>query len=259
MGVTALMARASIPAVDRARTADSRPEPGPLTRTSTVRSPLSPALLAAVSAACCAANGVPLRDPRNPSEPALDQAMVLPSWSAMVTMVLLKVAWTCTTRFSFFLKLFFLPAFTGALAMLCLPCRLLLVGNGSAARALARAGVGVRALAPHRQAAPVAQSAIGAHLDVTLDVHRDFLAEIAFHRSFFFQNLADLVDLVFGQVADLLVEIDAGPIKERARSGTAHAVNVREPDLGPLRWRQVYTGNTCNSSLVTPVSVYVSG
>src|SRR5689334_22817115 len=97
MGVASLMERTSIPAVERARTADSRPEPGPLTRTSTVRRPVSDALLAAVRAACWAANGVPLRDPRKPSEPALDQAMVLPSWSAMVTMVLLNVAWILTT------------------------------------------------------------------------------------------------------------------------------------------------------------------
>src|ERR1700727_3392548 len=105
---------------ESAHPAIPRPEPGPLTRTSTVRNPLSPALLAAVIAACCAANGVPLRDPRNPREPALDHAMVWPSWSAMVTMVLLNVAWMCTmpewtTRFSFFLKLFFLPPFAGAL------------------------------------------------------------------------------------------------------------------------------------------------
>ena len=72
IGVTSLMDRTSMPAVDSARTADSRPAPGPLTRTSTVRRPASLALLAAVSDACCAANGVPLRDPRNPSEPELD-------------------------------------------------------------------------------------------------------------------------------------------------------------------------------------------
>src|SRR5579871_1607797 len=75
IGVTSLMARTSMPAVDKARTADSRPDPGPETRTSTTRRPVSDALLAAVRAACCAANGVPLRDPRNPSEPALDQEM----------------------------------------------------------------------------------------------------------------------------------------------------------------------------------------
>src|ERR1035437_10102160 len=79
MGVTSLMDRTSIPAVLNARTADSRPEPGPETRTSTTRSPLSLALLAAVMAACWAAKGVPLRDPRKPSEPALDQEIVLPS------------------------------------------------------------------------------------------------------------------------------------------------------------------------------------
>src|SRR5260370_39683136 len=79
MGVPSLMARTSIPAVLNARTADSRPEPGPDTRTSTTRSPLSLALLAAVMAACWAAKGVPLRDPRKPSEPALDQEIVLPS------------------------------------------------------------------------------------------------------------------------------------------------------------------------------------
>src|SRR5437763_8933976 len=79
MGVTSRMARTSIPAVERARTALSRPEPGPATRTSTVRRPVSLALLAAVIAACCAAKGVPLREPRKPSEPALDQEITLPS------------------------------------------------------------------------------------------------------------------------------------------------------------------------------------
>src|SRR6185312_3694181 len=98
----------------------------------------------------------------------------------MVTMVLLKVACTCTTpvwttRFSFFLKLFFLPAFAGAFAIrLRLTRRLLLVRHCAAARSLAGAGVGVGPLAAHRQAPAMAESAIRAHLDVTLDVHRDF-------------------------------------------------------------------------------------
>ena len=86
--------------------------PGPLTQTSTVRNPDSFALFAAVSDACCAAKGVPLRDPRNPSEPELDHAITLPMGSVMVMMVLLKDACTCTRpigteRFSFFLKAFF--------------------------------------------------------------------------------------------------------------------------------------------------------
>src|SRR5438874_3067548 len=73
MGVLSLMARTSKPAVASARMADSRPDPGPLTRTSTARRPTSLAFEAAVIDACCAAKGVPLRDPRNPREPALDR------------------------------------------------------------------------------------------------------------------------------------------------------------------------------------------
>src|SRR5690348_14736840 len=109
MGVTSLMERTSMPAVESARTADSRPEPGPATRTSTVRSPASFALFAAVSDACCAANGVPLREPRKPSEPELDQASTFPSGSVKVMIVLLNDAWTWTVPngtffFSFFLN-----------------------------------------------------------------------------------------------------------------------------------------------------------
>src|SRR5580698_11259821 len=91
------MFRTSRPAVARARTADSRPAPGPLTLTSTLRKPDSLALLAAVSDACCAANGVPLRDPRNPSEPELDHDRTFPTVSVIVMMVLLKDAWICTS------------------------------------------------------------------------------------------------------------------------------------------------------------------
>jgi len=59
--------------------------------------------------------------------------------------------------------------------------RFLLIRHCAAAWSFARARVGMGALAPHRQAAAVPQSAVGAHLDVTLDVHRDFLAQVAFH------------------------------------------------------------------------------
>src|SRR5262252_131312 len=39
IGVTSRIERTSIPAAAKARTADSRPDPGPLTRTSTLRTP----------------------------------------------------------------------------------------------------------------------------------------------------------------------------------------------------------------------------
>src|SRR5262249_18868168 len=121
MGVTSRIVFTSSPAAANARIADSRPDPGPLTRTSTIRIPWSLAMLAAFIAACCAAKGVPLREPRKPSEPELFHETTLPSWSEMVTMVLLNEACTCTTPWgtclrSFFLNAFFLPFFSGVAA-----------------------------------------------------------------------------------------------------------------------------------------------
>src|SRR5450755_2029425 len=115
------MERTSMPDAASARTADSRPDPGPLTRTSTLRTPWSRAMLAAFEAACWAAKGVPLRDPRKPSDPELFHDRTLPFMSVMVTIVLLKEACTYTSPWgtclrSFFLNVFFLPFFSGVAA-----------------------------------------------------------------------------------------------------------------------------------------------
>src|SRR5512135_2248632 len=79
-----------------ARIADSRPGPGPLTYRSTSDNPIAIAALMACSAARRAAKGVLLREPLKPAEPAEPQAMVLPSESVTVTIVLLKDAKICT-------------------------------------------------------------------------------------------------------------------------------------------------------------------
>src|SRR6516162_11857683 len=65
-------------------------------------------MLAAFDAACCAAKGVPLRDPRNPSDPELFHDTVLPVVSVTVTMVLLNESCTCTKPWGTCLRSFFL-------------------------------------------------------------------------------------------------------------------------------------------------------
>ena len=69
-GVTSAIGPISRPTAPRERIAVSRPEPGPLTKTSTLRMPCSMARRAAASAAICAANGVDLREPLKPTWPA---------------------------------------------------------------------------------------------------------------------------------------------------------------------------------------------
>lgn len=82
----------SKPEVFNARIADSLPEPGPFTNTSTRFNPKLTASVAAVVDATCAAYGVLLRDPLKPSLPEEDHDMQLPYWSVTVTITLLNVA-----------------------------------------------------------------------------------------------------------------------------------------------------------------------
>src|SRR5215475_15735429 len=82
----------------------SRPEPGPLTNTSTLRMPCSIARLAAASAAICAANGVDFLDPLNPTWPDEAQEITLPAGSVMDTMVLLNVLLMCACPCAMFLR-----------------------------------------------------------------------------------------------------------------------------------------------------------
>src|SRR5215213_1758224 len=96
-GVTSLMPDTSMPEFWRERMAVSRPEPGPLTSTSTLRMPCSMAVRAAFSAAIWAAKGVDLRDPLKPTLPADAHEITLPSVSVMVTMVLLNELLMCAT------------------------------------------------------------------------------------------------------------------------------------------------------------------
>src|SRR5215475_4111994 len=113
IGVTSRITTMCKPAAASARTADSRPEPGPCTRTSILFMPyVSRATVAVESDACCAAYGVPFREPLNPIAPAEDQHKVRPSESVIVICVLLNDAAMCATpcgtirRSRFFLNSF---------------------------------------------------------------------------------------------------------------------------------------------------------
>src|ERR687893_1414275 len=82
----------------------SRPEPGPLTNTSTLRMPCSIARRAAASAASCAANGVDLREPLKPTCPAEAQEITAPVGSVIETIVLLNVLLMCACPWETFLR-----------------------------------------------------------------------------------------------------------------------------------------------------------
>src|SRR5216683_5581846 len=92
----------SRPAAWSERIAVSRPEPGPFTNTSTFCKPCSIPLRAHESAVTWAANGVDLREPLNPAEPADSHAITLPSLSVSATIVLLNEVLMCAWPIAMF-------------------------------------------------------------------------------------------------------------------------------------------------------------
>src|SRR5690606_29461144 len=93
-GVMSEMLEILMPSAFNARIDDSRPGPGPLTRTSNVLMPYSCATRPADSAATWAANGVDLREPLKPAPPEVAHDRALPWRSVMVMIVLLNDACT---------------------------------------------------------------------------------------------------------------------------------------------------------------------
>src|SRR6476469_7431634 len=110
-------------------------------------------LRAALSAVTCAANGVDLREPLNPAEPADSHAITFPSLSVRETIVLLNDVLLCAWPIAMFLwtRRRVRPRVAGRRGGATL-LRLLPAADGLL-RALARARVRLRALPVHGQAA----------------------------------------------------------------------------------------------------------
>ena len=89
------------------------------------------------------------------------------------------------------------------------PADLLLLAGDRLRRALAGAGVGVRALAMDRQPAAMAQAAIAAEVHQALDVHRRLAAQIALDLVVAVDRFADLQDFGVGQLVDAALGRDA--------------------------------------------------
>src|SRR4051812_49144361 len=190
-----------MPIAFSARTADSRPGPGPLMRTSMFLTPHSCAARPARSAAICAANGVDLREPLKPALPEVAHESALPWRSVIVMIVLLKEActWAMPSATFFFIFLRARAAVCtccgfGILAIgflvirlvICYWARLALArrcfaGDGGLARSLASACIRARALPANRKSFAMAQAPIAAQVHQALDAHRDFAAQVAFH------------------------------------------------------------------------------
>src|SRR5262245_57275441 len=124
--------------------------------------------------------------------------------------------------------------------MLCeeAPLLRLLPAADGLLRALARASVGLRALAARRQVAPVPQAAIRADLGQTLDRVRPLAPQVTLDLVVRVDVVAKLRNLVLGQVAHLRVARQPERVADLLRGRLADPVDVGQPDLEPLLVRQ---------------------
>src|SRR5215213_10293326 len=249
------------PTAFSARTADSRPGPGPLMRTSMFFTPHSCAARPARSAATCAANGVDLREPLNPALPEVAHDSVLPWRSVIVMIVLLKDA--CTWAMpsdTFFLT--FLRARAAAvccsswrvgavLLAISFSCLRDLAGldvqfDGCLARPLACTRIRARTLTTCRQSFAVARAAVAAKIHESLDRHRNLAPQIALDREAL-DVLAQLVHFCVVQVLDLARSLHAGSRADRLCACATDAKDRGQRDLGVLVIGDVDACNSCHS------------
>src|SRR6476646_1708772 len=86
----------------------------------------------------------------------------------------------------------------------------LLLGDGALARPLAGARIRTGPLTTHRQRPAMPHPAVAADFHQPLDVHRDFLAQVAFDAALLFDDAADLSHIVFRKILHPDVRADAG-------------------------------------------------
>src|SRR3954451_681134 len=130
----------------------------------------------------------------------------------------------------------------------------LLLAGDRAARSLAGAGVGVGALAVHREATTMPDALVGADLDLAPDVLGDLAAEVTLDPVVAVDPVAKPRDLFVGQVAHPGVRADAGLGQRLARAGPADAVDVGQRDLTPLLAGEVDAGEACHERTVSSCS-----
>ena len=117
------------------------------------------------------------------------------------------------------------------------------VGNCSPATALGP-GVGFRALSPHRQAAPMAQTAVTPDIDQPADVHLDLSPEVSFDNCpAAVESAAKAVQLFLAELTDTRVAGKGGIFDHALGHGRTYAVNSLQRDLYPLVVRYVHSGD----------------
>src|SRR4051794_10039888 len=102
------------------------------------------------------------------------------------------------------------------------------------------------ALAADRKAAAVPDALVAADLDLAPDVGLDLAAQVTLDAVVGIDPVAQLDQVVVGQVADASVGADPRLDQRLLGAGAPDAIDVGERHLEPLFTRQVDAGKTCH-------------
>ena len=93
------------------------------------------------------------------------------------------------------------------------------------------------------------QAAIAADLHQALDVHGNFAAQVALYLDVVVNVVAQLADIILGQILDAGIRVHARRLDDIVRDVTANAVDVGQRDLDALLPGKVDTRNSCHRRL----------
>src|SRR5690606_20489790 len=114
-------------------------------------------------------------------------------------------------------------------------------------RALAGAGIGVRALAADRKAATMTQATVATEVHEALDVHRGFATQVAFDLVVAVDGFADLQDFRIRELMHATIGRDTDLLGDFLCEFRAGPGNVTEREYGGLRGREVYASDSCHA------------
>src|SRR6185437_6704954 len=120
---------------------------------------------------------------------------------------------------------------------------LLFLSSNRLGRPLARARIGMGALAAHRQAAAMAQPAIAAEVHQPLDVDTGLATKIALDDVVAVDHFADLQHVRVAQLADATLLRDLHLLDDVGRALRADAMDILQRDQHALVGGDIHAGN----------------
>src|SRR5215469_7095515 len=127
----------------------------------------------------------------------------------------------------------------------------LLLAGHSLLLALAGTGVGLGALAVHRQSTTMPDTLVAPNLDLAPDVGLHLPAQVTLDLVVGLNPVTQVNDVFVGELVHPGVAADAGSRQRLERPGTADAVDVGERDLQPLITRQVDANEACHDGQIS--------